>query len=306
MQYYILLALTQLLWSGNTVVAHMANGHIGPFALSFYRWLLVGVILLPIVFKSLKQQLSILRNSWKLISTLSFLGIFLYTALSYESLTYTSIIHAAIINATIPAFIVLFEWFNNREKIALQTLYGLVGSFIGVIIIVSHGQPWLIWSIPLNVGDLLAVSASIVWALYSIIIRRLPQQLSPLTFLMVSSFLSVPFLFLAYLFEKYFIQPTFILSPSTISFILYTAIGPAIMAFTFWSIGIKKVGAVTAGYFLNLLPIFSTLLAVVFLNEALQIYDVIGAMCVLYGMYVATKKQPSTIVETEMPAQLSS
>ena len=301
MKYYALLALTQLLWSGNTVVAHLANGHIGPFALSFYRWLLVGLILLPIVYKPFKQQLSIIRSCWPLITILGFLGIFLYTALSYTSLTYTTVIHASIINATIPAFIVLIEWMLQKETISLKAIYGVIGSFIGVIIIVSHGQPWLIWSMPFNIGDILAICASIVWAIYSIIIKRLPVQLSPLVFLMVASFTSVPLLLAAYLFEIIKVNVPIILDPQTISFITYTAIGPAIIAFTCWGVGIKHLGSVTAGYFINLLPIFSMMLAVMFLHESLKLYDLIGSVCVLYGIYLSThKKAPAEVTLPNM------
>jgi drug/metabolite transporter (DMT)-like permease len=292
MKYYFLLAFTQLLWAGNTVVAHMANGHIGPFSLSLYRWSLVGLLLLPIVYKKFKQQFEIIRNYLPLISLLSFLGIFLYTALSYTSLTYTSVIHASIINATIPVFIVLFEWLFQKEKIFLKTIYGIIGSFVGVIIIVSHGQPWLLWSMPFNIGDLLAICASIVWAIYSILIKKLPKKLSSLVFLMVASFISVPLLFVSYWLETNYIGVPVIFDIQTINFIAYTAIGPAIVAFTCWGVGIKQLGPVTAGYFVNLLPIFSMILAIAFLHESLQLYDVIGTICVLYGMYLSTRKPP--------------
>lgn len=288
-RYYAFLVLAPLLWAGNSVAAFLAQGHIGPFGLAFYRWLMVVVLLFPWVYRRLKVQWEIFRAHWFLMMMLSLLGIVLFTLLMYKALAYTSVIHLSLIHAIIPALIVLFAACFQQERLSFLNMMGVLVSFVGVITLVSGGRPWLFFQLPLNVGDLLAFASALAWAGYSLLIKKIPDTLSAFVFLWLTAFMSLVFLFPVYLFESS--QGSVILwSMTTWSLILYTAIGPAILAFTCWTVGIKTFGPATAGYFLNLLPVFSALLAVLFLGETVHGYDLFGALFVFIGLYLSTKR----------------
>lgn len=289
--YYLLLIFAQLLWAGNSIVGNLAKGHIGPFTLSFYRWLIVALLLLPFVFSKLKTQILIVNTHWKLIFILSILGVVLYSSLIYLSLTHTSVVNSSLINATIPSFIVFISWLLYAEQIFFKNLFGVFLSFLGVIEIICQGNLSILLHVNLNIGDFLAFLAASVWSLYSILVKRLPHNLSPFVFLFFTSLISLIFLFPAYLVEQFLNIRTDINGFSLI-LIGYTAICPAILAYTFWNIGINKVGATRSGYFMNLLPVFSTALAILFLGESLHFYHMLGFSLVIIGIYLSTKTSP--------------
>ncbi len=286
---HLLLVLTTLFWAGNLVLGRAVHEDIPPVGLAFWRWLVVLVLISPWYLPQLSRDWPVIKRSWKILVVLSFLGIFNFTCFTYVGLQYTMAVNAILSLSVIPVVIVALSRLLFRDAITLMQTAGIAVSLLGILIIVSRGDPLALLSLSFNRGDLWIMGAICSWSLYSVLLKKRPEDLNGFMFFGTTVLISVMALLPVYLVEHLFFRgmPHTLLTGISIS---YLAVFPSILSYIFWNHAVSKVGPNTAGYFIHLIPVFGILLSVLLLGEAIHTFHVAGIACVFSGICLTTKR----------------
>lgn len=276
-----------LFWSGNWIIGRAVREEVSPVALAFWRWMTALIIFYPFAFRHLRAQQALLLREWKLLLLLGVLGVGLFHTLVYSALAATTVINASLVNSVMPIAIVCISWLAYRETVTKTQLAGIFISSLGVVAIISRGEPNLLLSLQFNSGDLWALASIPVWSLYSVLLRRVPAELHPMAFLgaimIVGVTLITPFFFWEVA-TRGAVQP----SRETLIGVAYMALFASVLAYNFWNRAVAVVGANRAGQFVHLLPVFATVLAVIFLGERIHYYHMVAVALIFTGIYLAT------------------
>ncbi len=284
---YLLLILTTLFWSGNFVISRGMHAEIPPFTLSFWRWLVAFLILSVFAVKHLWRQRELARSHYRFICIQGLVGVAGFNTLIYLAMQSTTAINAVLVNSCIPVLIAVCSWIFYREVMTPRQCLGVFVSLCGVLLIISRGELAHLLDVSFNRGDLLVLAAAVLWAIYSANLKRYPKELHPLAYqsgIVVSGLLV---LFPLYLLE-FFSGNVMIVTTASISTILYVALFASVLAFIFWNRAVRTVGANKAGPFIHLMPVFSTVLAVIFLGERIQSYHLQGIVMIFIGIAMTT------------------
>lgn len=284
---YALLTVAMFLSASNLIVGRAMVDHIPPVALSFWRWATALVFLLPIAWPALRSQYRVLLGAWKLLCLLGFLGIAGFLTLAYMALQWTTAINASLINATVPVQILIIAWFMFRDRVTTRQSLGVALTVLGVAIIVLRGDPRSLGALDFAWGDPLMLFATFFWALYSVLLKRLPDGLHPAGVLTVVVAFGLPMLLPFYALEIAS-GKTMVLDETTLGAILYVGIFAAVGGFLFWHQGVAKIGPARTGVFFNLVPIFGTFQAMLLLDEKLYDFHLVGIPLVFAGTWLAS------------------
>lgn len=287
---HALLILATILWGGNFVIGRAVADDIPPIILSYFRWIIALIFFLPIAWKSFKNDWQQIRKHWIIVVVLGLTGIATFNTLVYIALHYTTAINASLMNSTTPIVIFLLSVLFIKEKLTKKQIIGALLSLVGVLFIISRGSLTLITSFSFNSGDLIMLFAVLCWSVYSLLVKqfstKLPGNSTFLTSIIVGIIALTPF----FLFEWSMEYTAINWSITTVLAILYIGIFASIVAFLSWNEGVVRLGASKAGIFLNFIPLFATIFAVIFIGETLQLSQLFGAIFVITGVYLATKK----------------
>jgi len=289
---YFLLTLSSLIWSGNFVISRAMNDVIPPAGFVFWRWVVAVVVLAPMALPHLRQEWPILRANWRLVCICGLFGVTLFNFLIYTAMHTTTAINAALVNSAIPVFILMFARIFYGQTVSLRQHLGIALSLTGVATIILQGDPARIRSLSFNRGDLLVLLAAVVWALYSVAMKRYPKGLNPFLFLFSMAVCGLVFLTPIYAMEIARGQLLTVNTPTVLS-IGYVGVLASVVAFMAWNNGLRKVGAHIGGQFVHLMPAFSTILAVIFLGERLHTFHVVGISLIFAGIACATFRNKS-------------
>jgi len=287
---YIFLILATLFWSGNFIVGKAASiFEIPPFTLNFYRWTFAWLILAPLTLKEIIKKKEHILENIKLILVLGITSITVFNSIVYYSLNFTQVISGVLMISTIPVMIILFSWIFKIEKTNIYQILGVILSLIGVAIIVTKANMDLLINLNFNKGDLWMVIAMFSWAMYSALLRKKKFELSQLSLLEVIISAGLILLAPAYLIEMYLgfklnINLPFILTLG------YVVLFPGLASFIFWIKGIAIIGSNRSGIFLHLMPIFSTVLAILIFKEKFMNYHLYGAIFIIGGIFLSSRK----------------
>ena len=286
---YVFLILATLFWSGNFIVGKAASlFEIPPFTLNFYRWLFAWLILAPFTLKEIfKKKNYILRNI-NLILILGITSITVFNSIVYYSLNFTQVISGVLMISTIPVMIIFFCWIFKIERTNFYQILGVIFSLLGVIVIVTKADLGKLQNLNFNKGDLWMVVAMFSWAMYSALLRKKKFELSQISFLQTIISAGLILLLPAYLIEmalgyRLNIHLPFILTLS------YVVLFPGLASFFFWIKGISIIGSNRAGIFLHLMPIFSTVMAILIFKEKFMTFHLIGALLIVMGIILSSK-----------------
>jgi drug/metabolite transporter (DMT)-like permease len=287
---YILLILTTLFWSGNFVLSRGMNAEIPPLTLSFWRWAVALLILSFFAFKHLYIQREIALKHKNFIIIQGILGVTGFNSLVYLALQSTTAINAVLVNSCIPVIIAIISWGLYNERLSLRQCVGVSISFCGVMLIISGGNLATLVRLQFNSGDVLVFIAAVFWALYSANLKKYPQELHPFAYLtaivIVGLIALLPFYILELASGK-----TMVLSVNSVITIIYVALFASVLAFIFWNRAIADLGANIAGPFIHLMPVFSTILAVIFLGESLTATHLQAIPLIFGGILLTTFRQ---------------
>lgn len=286
---YLLLILTTLFWSGNFVISRGMHNALPPVALSFWRWALACLILCLFGLRHLLAQRSLAQSHKRFLLIQALLGVAGFNTLIYWAMQSTTAINAALINSATPILIVIISWVRFGERLAWRQALGVLLSLSGVIFIISGGNITALLQLQVGYGDLLVVCAACLWATYSVNLKNYPPGLHPLAYQTAIAIIGLAALLPLYLLELAS-GKTFAVTISTIATIAYVAIFASVLAFIFWNKAVSALGANIAGPFIHLMPVFSTILAVLFLDETLGGVQLAAIFMIFSGIVLATRK----------------
>jgi len=289
---YIFLILATALWGGNVVAAKIAsNITLEPIKLSFFRNLVVIFLLLPFVFQKISNIYSIFKKNWKIIIIFSILSVSIFNTSMNIALTTSSVISTSLMPAFAPSMIIVLSFFIFNSKISFLQFIGIIISFIGFINIIIRGNIFNLSSLNFVVGDIWMLGCVSCWALYSSLIRKIPKEIDNISFLFLIFFIGNIFVIPFYIFESSINQSFTINEQYGWLLVLYCGIGPALISYLLWIKAIKIMGANNSGLFLNLIPIFSSLISIIFLKEKLELFHIVGALLIFTGIYLVIRKR---------------
>ena len=295
---YLLLVLAAVFWSGNFVISRAVHAVIPPYALAFWRWQLALLILCTFALPHLRADWPRIQAHWRFICIQGFFGVAGFNTLIYLAMHTTTAINAVLVNSCIPVLIAVCSWIFYQEKMSTRQICGVLLSLTGVLLIIARGNPAHLLAVNFNRGDIYVLLAALCWAVYSANFKRYPANLHPFAYQMaivVSGLLFLAPLYLNEVRQGY----SFSINPATIATLVYVAVFASILAFIFWNRAVRMVGANKAGPFIHLMPVFSTLLAVLFLDERLYGYHGFGSMLIFAGIGLATLNSTASKVHVD-------
>lgn len=282
-------SLPPLFWSGNFLIARIMRDQIPPFQMSFWRWTLAFLIILPFALRSYKQHRETLYREWRYLLLLGAVGVTAYNCFIYNALHYTTVVNASIIASLMPVVTFILALWLLGERIGGRQLAGVVLALLGALAIILEGFSLDISRFGLNPGDLLVVFALTFWSLYTILIRWRRTGLPLLLFLGSTMGFGVLF-HLPFIAWEISTRGSFELNLASAASIVYFAVFPSLLAYFFWNRAVGLMGAGRTGMFMYLLPVYGTLLGIIVLREAVYVYHLLGIVMIFSGMVLVTRK----------------
>jgi drug/metabolite transporter (DMT)-like permease len=279
--------MTAAFFAGNWVVGRALTGLVPPLAMSFWRWVIALVILLPFAWRHVQRDQADMIAGWRTVLSLGALGSSGFAVLSYWGLKYTEATNASLLNASMPLFILPLSVLILGTGISTRQTVGLIISLVGVIVIIVRGDWAILLSLTANPGDMLIVGAVLCWSMYTVVLRKSAPRIHPRSFLFAIALAGVVLNAPLYAWE--IAQGArVVFSAKTAAGLFFLGLFPALLANICWNEAVRIVGPNVSGFFLNLVPVFTAAFSMSFLGEKLHPYLVLGAVLVLGGVYLCT------------------
>jgi len=285
-----MLVCATLFWAGNFTIGKFAYlENIPPNTLAFLRWCLVWIILFPFTYREILKLKNKIRKNLSVFSILGFTSVCIFTSFTYNALNYTQVINASLFNTAIPVTIILVCFLLKIEKTNIFQLSGLFISVLGILAIITRLDLSILLSLNFNKGDLFMLGAIIAWGIYSAYLRKRNFKVSLLA--LVHIICTFGLAFLLPLFFLDIIQGKIIEISNNLFYILvYIALFPSIGSYYCWAGAVTIIGANRAGIFLSLIPLFSTIFAILFFDEKFLFFHLIGSILIILGLFLSNKK----------------
>lgn len=297
----LMLAVPPLLWAGNAVVGRVAVQSIGPLWLNAARWALALALLAPLgwrVFGSAAARAAVAAR-WRYLAALSLTGVGAYNALQYLALTTSTPLNVTLIAASSPVWAMAIGALFYGERPTRAQLLGAVLSLAGVAVVLARGEPAALARVQFVPGDLFMLLAVASWSVYSWLLARPPAAMQGAArpawdwaqFLLLQIVMGLGWATAsAGLLEA--VQPS---APPQWSWALvlalvYVAVGPALLAYRLWGLGVAAAGPAVASFFGNLTPLFAALLSAAWLGEWPRAFHGLAFALIVAGIVVSARR----------------
>lgn len=289
---YALLVLAALFWGGNWVAGRGLRDDVPPVALAFWRWVVAAIAFLPFTLGGVISARHVIRREWLRLVIYALIGVTAFNAMVYIGLSHTSAINGALINSAAPIFVFVTVWLAFGERATWLQMTGVCISLAGVATIVTRGNLAALVKLEIGTGDLLIIGAVYLWGIYSIMLRRWPSSLRPTTFLAVIMVIGMLFLLPLYLWERAAGGVVHV-NAHSVAGVVYLGLFASLGAYICWNRGVLAVGPSRGSLFQHLIPVFTTILAVLLLDERVKLFHLVGIVLILIGIYLATRRGPA-------------
>jgi drug/metabolite transporter (DMT)-like permease len=281
-----LLVLVNLFWAGNVILGRAIAGSVPPVTLAFWRWTGAFILTIGLAWRLLKRDWPELRRHWPMMLLLSATGIASFNTMSYIGLQYTTALNALLLQSATPLFVLLWAFAIYGERPSALQAIGVFVSLLGIAVIASAGSLDKLLHLSVNPGDVWILVAVVIYAVYSPLLRRRPA-VHPLSFLVaamgIGSLMMLPF----YILET-MNGATITGGWTSYAAMAYTMVLPSFVAYFFFNRAVELVGAARAGHSAHLMPVFGTLLAVLFLGERFHSHHLAGIGLIALGILLAS------------------
>jgi drug/metabolite transporter (DMT)-like permease len=288
-QPYLLLSITALCWAGNAIVGRLAAGHIPPVTLSFLRWSFAFLIILPFAWKHLQRDWAAIRARLGTMIVLSVTGIGGFNTLQYWALEHTQALNTLLLQSAGPLVVAIWSLILLGVRLTLAQAAGVTLSLAGVLVILLHGDLTALASIQFNKGDIIFTVALVIFGLYSVLSLKRPE-IHGLSFVGFTFGCGAACLIPLLIWEL-FSRPVMQLDTTNLLTLFYVAVFPSTVAYLCFNRGVQLIGANRAAPFFHVVPVFGSIMAIVFLGEHPQLFHIIGFALVLTGVFVASRKR---------------
>jgi drug/metabolite transporter (DMT)-like permease len=275
-----LVNVATITWSTNMILGRYLRDDIGPLTLAASRFFVASLLFAILLRRRPPQDRSLGRDRWLLVA-MAFSGVAFFSPTLYLGLRYTTAVNATLISGLSPLITGVLAALLIQESMSRRQLGGAIAGLVGVAILISGGSVTFWRTMEVNVGDLISLVAVVLWALYSVLGRRVMRDRSALSATAFSAFLSLPFLLPAALWERQVLPMN--LGPHLLPFILYIAIAPTIIGFVSWNEGVRRLGSSGAMIFMNTLPLYGALFGYLLLNEPVGPAHLVGGALIIGG-----------------------
>ncbi len=280
---FLLPLMAVLIWSLNMTVNRYVADYISPLSISFYRWVLAFLVMTPFVYGRIKKQWPDIRPYLGHLALLGALGMVFYQGLAYSSAHYTSATNMGLINAFIPVFTIIVGVFILKIRPSITAILGSLLSLIGLMYVMAQGQ----WAHVLSlgdsyIGDLMMLLAVFFYACYGVLLKKWQIQIP----LVSSLYIQICFALIMHLPFIAFMGLDAI-NANNVASIAYAGIFPSIAAPLLWMMAVQQLGPNRSSIFMNLMPIFTAMIAYVWLGESWTIYHTVGGVVILLGILLA-------------------
>ena len=292
--FYLLTAT--ILWAGNAIVGRALVGSVSPITLTTARWSFAALILLPFGWRIFKPGSPLWQNKIRFL-VLGLFGVGSYNTLLYLALQTSSAINVTLIGASMPIWMLFIGSVFYQVKPKLLQMIGAVVSLAGVAVVLTRGDLSSLLSMQMVVGDLLIMLATFLWAFYSWMISR-PGASSEgqwpwADFLMAQILVGLLWTGLFEGFEIAAGHAYLDLNLWTGSLILFLAIGPSLISYRCWGLGVMGAGPTVAAFFSNFIPLFTALLSAAILGEPPSLFHGVAFALIVAGIWVSSPKNRS-------------
>ena len=288
-----MLVIPPMLWAGNAVVGRLVHELISPIALNFIRWILAFAVLLPLAHGVLRRD-SPLWPHWKRYAWLGLLGIGLYNAFQYMALQTSTPINVTLVGSSMPVWMLAVGSLFFGVRATRRQVVGALLSICGVLLVLSRGEWAQLLAFRLVPGDLFMMLATISWAFYSWLLSatREPAAIRSdwAAFLMAQMVFGLAWSgsFAGVEWATGHTHATW--GWPLVAALVFIAVGPAVLAYRFWAVGVQRAGPAVAGFFVNLTPLFAGLLSAAFLGETPQLFHGVAFALIVGGIVVSSRK----------------
>ncbi len=281
---YLFALLATIIWSGNFIVARDLNATFSPISISFFRWLIATIVILPFAYSQLKRDLSKILTQWRLMIVLSFTGVTIFNTLIYLAAHTSSAFNLSLFAITAPLYVVLFNWLIYKDTITLKQAIGFVILLVGLLTLLSKGNPEKILDLEFNTGDLLMAGAASIFAFYSVLIKKKNPAIGNLSFMSATFILGITMLAPFFFIELMSTEVHLPFSVSSSLQLIYIGVGPSVICYYLWNRSVVEIGSTKAATIYNTLPIFSALFAALILNEPVFLIQIISSVIIVGGI----------------------
>lgn len=287
---YILLAIAALCWGGNTVTGKYAIGHISPMMLTLLRWAIASAVIFAISMPQITKDWPVVRRNLPLLCFFGIVGYVLFNATLYTAVTYTTAINVAVEQSLIPVLIFIINFALFRMRVSWMQIAGFTLTLLGGLLTAAHGDLTMLASLTVNFGDAIMSIAIIAYAVYTVTLRWRPQ-IDWRTMMAFPSLFAAIFSIPLVLWEQ---SADRLIWPDQTGWIavFYTAIFASLIAQVLYIWGVEAIGANRAGLFINLVPVFGTILSVLILGETFQLFHAAALALALGGIAIAEWGKP--------------
>ncbi len=282
--YFLTLILAMFFWGGSWVSADIIVEIAPPFTVGFFRFLIATLPFLVLVKATggSVRRLFTGRNL-KLVSLAGLTGVFGYGVLFLFAMRLTTAAQGAIIAGFNPTSITIFAHFIHGEKLGRRWQYtGLLMSFTGVVFVIGV-QALLDFQFDYFIGNLIILMAMIVWGLYSSVGKEAMKEVSAAELNFGGSLVGCLFFGIGSMTENLLALPA-LADPVFWFNVLFLGLLVTFVSFFLYFESIRKLGATRAGGFINLVPVFGTLLSFLLLNEPIYWTFIVGLILVVVGI----------------------
>ena len=277
--------LAVLIWSMNVAVTRYVVDYISPVSISFYRWFVAFLILTPFMLTKVWRERQLVLQHWKQLAVLGAFGMVLYQGLGYSAAHYTTATNMGIINAFIPVFTIFVAMFMLKDTPNRFAVVGSLLSFLGLIYVMAQGDLLSLIQSGGHLGDAMMVLAVFFYAFYSVFLKKWKLQIP----LLISLYVQI---FFALLYHLPFVLWLGLdaIDQQNVASVLYAGIFPSLIAPLVWMLAVQMIGPNRTSIFMNLMPVFTAIIANIWLAEAWTVYHSIGGVIILLGILLAQKK----------------
>lgn len=284
---YLSAIIATVIWSGNFIVARDLIDIVPPISLAFWRWSVATIVLLPFAIKAVIADWPVIKKHRLYISITSILGISLFNALIYIASHTTTVMNLSLIAITFPVFIIILSRIFYNELVTANKAIGVLIVIIGIIVLIIKGDIEVLKNIDFTAGDLWMLLGAVTFAVYSLLLKKKPKQLSTHSFQLITFLVGLLFLTPFYLWEAnssdFKIQN---ISSSTLYSILYIGLFASLVSYYLWGKAVENIGPTQSSMIYYTLPIFSGIAAYLFLGEAVETIQLLSMLFIVIGIFI--------------------
>jgi drug/metabolite transporter (DMT)-like permease len=292
-----LLLIPPLLWAGNAVVGRMIADLMPPLTLNFFRWALAFVLLLPLAHAVLRRN-SPLWGHWKHYALLGLLGVGCYNSLLYLALQTSTPINVTLVGSSMPVFMLLVGALFFQQTVRKRQMAGALLSILGVLVVLCRGDWQALAHVHLVLGDVFVLIATACWSWYSWLLARTQKPVEArsnwanflIAQMVFGLFWSAAFSGAEWSGFTGLIDVHINWGWPLVAALVYVAVGPSLLAYRCWGLGVQRVGPNIAGFFVNLIPVFTATLSALVLGEMPQVYHAAAFVLIIGGIVVSSRK----------------